>query len=57
MLGFGAGDFSPRYLERHMLADVGDNVNWLNRKHSSLYINVGVVAEKPLATGSAAPSR
>ena len=32
MMGFGAGDFSPHYLEKHMLAEVGRNVKWLDKK-------------------------
>lgn len=47
MLGFGAGDYPPRYLEQHMLADVGENVRWLERKPNALYINVAIVAQKP----------
>lgn len=48
MLGFGAGDFSPRYMEKHMLAEVsGSNVGWLDQKPHFLYIDVGIVARKP----------
>lgn len=47
MLGFGAGDYPPKYLERQMLADVGQNVQWLEKKPNMLYINVAIVAEKP----------
>eukprot|EP00966_Prymnesium_polylepis_P060930 1413072-Prymnesium_polylepis.1 len=46
----GAGDFAPSYLERHMLADVGDNLDWLETKNA-LYINVGLVARKIDETG------
>ena len=50
MLGFGAGDFAPDYLERNMLKDVdlGTSVRWLECKPNMLHINVGVVARKPL---------
>ena len=47
MMGFGAGDFSPHYLEKHMLAEVGRNVKWLNNKPHYLYLDVGIVAQKP----------
>ena len=47
MLGFGTGDYPPSYLEKHMLADVGGSVQWLNKKPNFLFMNVGVVARKP----------
>ena len=47
MLGFGTGDYSPSYLEKHMLVDVGNNVQWLNAKKNFLHIDVGIVARKP----------
>ena len=47
MLGFGAGDYAASYLEEHMLAEVGENVQWLQRKPNALHMNVGVVARKP----------
>eukprot|EP00966_Prymnesium_polylepis_P103054 2386997-Prymnesium_polylepis.1 len=46
----GAGDFAPSYLERHMLRDVGDDLEWLE-KANALYINVGLVARKVDETG------
>ena len=53
MMGFGSGDFSPRYLEKHMLTEVGSNVKWLNKKPHYLYIDVGIVAQKPDIGGAA----
>ena len=53
MMGFGSGDFSPRYLEKHMLKEVGSNVKWLNKKPHYLYIDVGIVAQKPDIGGAA----
>jgi len=48
LLGFGAGDFTPQYLEKHMWAEVGGtSVKWLDRKANFLYINTGLVARKP----------
>ena len=35
MLGFGTGDYAHSYLEKHMLVDVGSNVQWLNAKKTS----------------------
>ena len=48
LLGFGVGDFTPQYLEKHMWTEVtGTSVKWLNRKPNFLYMNTGLVARKP----------
>ena len=47
MLGFGTGDYAHSYLEKHMLVDVGSNVQWLNAKKNFMHIDVGIVAQKP----------
>ena len=46
----------PSYLEKHMLAVVGENVKWLDKKQTALYINVALVAEKPLTINRSASS-